>query len=119
MPARRGLLSSQTGKPDVEPFQCLHQRLDLTQLAAAPRVASVQYSKFRFLFRNALSRFNVHQVQVPRSRHTVTKQSSRLEVIARIKKEDRNVGKPLTKEMQHNHILGLEAVRKTSATVVL
>jgi hypothetical protein len=100
-------------------LQCLHEWLDLAQLAAAARVAPVQNSKFGFLLRDSLSRFHIHEVQVPRPSHAVTKQASRFEVISRVKEEDRNVGKVLTKQMQHNHVFGLEAIRDACPTMVL
>jgi hypothetical protein len=40
-------------------------------------------------------------------------------MISGVKEQDRNVVNVLTKQMQHNHIFGLEAVRDASATMVL
>ncbi len=103
------LLAAQRGKPDSIVAQAPEQRFHFADAAAAVRRRLVQDAEPRFLLGYRHLRGEIHQVQMHSLRHFIAIGVSLREMIAGLKKQDRNAGLLLDHEIHQRHAFGLKA----------
>src|SRR6266576_1011579 len=103
------LLYAQSGKPDLEVAESLHQGLHFAQLAALGGVRPMENSEIGFLLFHGLLWKHVGQVERPFLGHAIAILVGLLEVITGIQEQNGNFRQPCFQHAEHDHVLRLEA----------
>src|SRR5437870_1150762 len=86
--SRWGLLSAQSGKPDLELAESLHQGFHFSQLAALRGIRAIENSKQGFLLFHRIFWKHVRQVERPLLRHAIAILVCLCKVVAGIQKQN-------------------------------
>ena len=107
--SRWRLLSAQSGKPDLEVAESLHQGFHFAQLAALGGIRAMENSKHGFLLFHGILWKHVGQVERPLFGHAIAILVGLLEVITGIQEQNGNFRQPYFQHAEHDHVLRLEA----------
>src|SRR5882724_4664439 len=109
------LFAAQPREPNIEGFKRSHQGLYFAQLAALRGLLAIENSKLRLLLFNCFLWKYIHQVQRPVLSHAISILIGLGKVISGVEKQYGNIRHPLPEEVEHDHVLSLEAARDASA----
>ena len=109
MSARGRLLAPQTGEPNLEWLERLHQRFDFAQLAALRRFLAIENPQFAFLLRDGLLRNRIYEIQVPFGGDLVAKLVGFGKVVTGFQEQNGNSWKMISQEVEHDHVFSLKA----------